>query len=124
MEGDLQKREAPGLRSQRRHDRVASSLWGEQRRPFMGNWQLDPYHTQVEFSAKHLAMMTVRGYFDELSAIADVDPEHPETPSVEVPISTASIRTNNGIRANDRRSSNFLEVQKYPETKFKRTMVE
>ena len=31
----------------------------------MGNWQLDPYHTQVEFSAKHLGMMTVRGYFDE-----------------------------------------------------------
>ena len=27
----------------------------------MGNWQLDPYHTQVEFSAKHLGMMTVRG---------------------------------------------------------------
>jgi hypothetical protein len=29
----------------------------------MGNWKLDPYHTQVEFSAKHLGMMTVRGYF-------------------------------------------------------------
>ena len=40
----------------------------------MGNWQLDPYHTQVEFSAKHLGMMTVRGYFDEVSATADIDP--------------------------------------------------
>ena len=29
----------------------------------MGNWKLDPDHTQVEFSAKHLGMMTVRGYF-------------------------------------------------------------
>ena len=37
----------------------------------MGTWQLDPYHTQVEFSAKHLAMMTVRGYFDEVSTKAD-----------------------------------------------------
>jgi polyisoprenoid-binding protein YceI len=90
----------------------------------MGDWQLDPYHTQVEFSAKHLAMMTVRGYFDELSAIADIDPEHPETASVEVTISTASIRTNNGIRDNDLRSSNFLEVEKYPEIKFKSTSVE
>jgi polyisoprenoid-binding protein YceI len=90
----------------------------------MGNWQLDPYHTQVEFSAKHLAMMTVRGYFDELSATADIDPEHPETASVEVTISTASIRTNNGIRDNDLRSSNFLEVEKYPEIKFKSTSVE
>ena len=90
----------------------------------MGNWQLDPYHTQVEFSAKHLGMMTVRGYFDELSAIADIDPNHPETATVEVTISTASIRTNNGIRDNDLRSSNFLEVAKYPEIKFKSTSVE
>jgi polyisoprenoid-binding protein YceI len=61
----------------------------------MGNWQLDPYHTQIEFSAKHLGMMTVRGYFDEVSAVADIDPDHPEAASVEVTISTASIRTNN-----------------------------
>jgi polyisoprenoid-binding protein YceI len=90
----------------------------------MGNWQLDPYHTQVEFSAKHLGMMTVRGNFDELSATADIDPEHPETASVEVTISAASIRTNNGIRDNDLRSPNFLEVDKYPEITFKSTGVE
>jgi polyisoprenoid-binding protein YceI len=90
----------------------------------VGNWQLDPYHTQVEFSAKHLAMMTVRGYFDEISATADIDPDHPETSSVEVTISTASLRTNNAIRDNDIRSSNFLEVDKYPVITFKSTSVE
>jgi len=90
----------------------------------MGNWQLDPYHTQVEFSAKHLGMMTVRGYFDEVSTTADIDPDHPETASVEVTISTASIRTNNGARDNDIRSSNFLEVDKYPLITFKSTSVE
>lgn len=90
----------------------------------MGSWQLDPYHTQVEFSAKHLGMMTVRGHFDELSATADIDPAHPEAASVQVTISTASIRTNNGVRDNDLRSSNFLEVEKYPEITFKSTGVE
>ena len=90
----------------------------------MGSWQLDPYHTQVEFSAKHLGMMTVRGYFDEVSTTADIDPAHPETASVEVTISTASIRTNNGVRDNDLRSSNFLEVEKYPVITFKSTSVE
>ena len=89
----------------------------------MGNWQLDPYHTQVEFSAKHLGMMTVRGYFDEISTTADIDPEHPEAASVEATISTASIRTNNGARDNDLRSSNFLEVEKYPLITFKSTGV-
>jgi polyisoprenoid-binding protein YceI len=90
----------------------------------MGNWQLDPYHTQVEFSAKHLGMMTVRGQFDEVSATADIDPDHPEASSVEVTISTASIRTNNGVRDNDLRSSNFLEVDKYPVITFRSTGVE
>ena len=90
----------------------------------MGNWQLDPYHTQVEFSAKHLGMMTVRGYFDEVSTTADIDPAHPETASVEATISTASIRTNNGVRDNDLRSSNFLEVEKYPVITFKSTGIE
>jgi polyisoprenoid-binding protein YceI len=90
----------------------------------MGNWQLDPYHTQVEFSAKHLGMMTVRGYFDEVSTTADIAPDHPETASVEATISTASIRTNNGTRDNDLRSSNFLEVDKYPVITFKSTSVE
>jgi polyisoprenoid-binding protein YceI len=87
----------------------------------MGKWQLDPYHTQVEFSAKHLGMMTVRGYFDEVSTSAEIDPAHPELASVEATISTASIRTNNGVRDNDLRSSNFLEVEKYPVMTFKST---
>ena len=90
----------------------------------MGNWQLDPYHTQVEFSAKHLGMMTVRGYFDELSATADIDPDHPETASVQVTISAASVRTNNGIRDNDIRSDHFLDVGNYPEITFSSTGVE
>jgi polyisoprenoid-binding protein YceI len=87
----------------------------------MGIWQLGPYHTQVEFSAKHLGMMTVRGYFDEVSTNADIDPDHPEAASVEATISTASIRTNNGVRDNDLRSSNFLEVDKFPVITFKST---
>jgi polyisoprenoid-binding protein YceI len=89
----------------------------------MGNWQLDPYHTQVEFSAKHLGMMTVRGNFTEVAATADIDPDHPETSSVEVTIQTVSIRTHNEVRDNDLRSSNFLEADKYPTIVFKSTAV-
>ena len=90
----------------------------------MGIWQLDPYHTQVEFSAKHLGMMTVRGYFDEVSATADIDPEHPETASVEVSMSAASIRTNNPARDDDLRSANFLDVEHYPVITYKSRGVE
>jgi len=87
-------------------------------------WQFDPFHTQVEFTAKHLGMMTVRGHFTEISATGHIDPDHPEASSVEVTIQSASIRTHHAARDNDLRSSNFLEVDKYPTITFKSTMIE
>jgi polyisoprenoid-binding protein YceI len=87
-------------------------------------WKADPYHTQVEFAAKHLGMMTVRGHFAEVSVTGNIDPNHPEATSVEVTMQTASIRTHNAQRDNDLRSSNFLEVDKYPTITFKSTKIE
>ena len=87
-------------------------------------WKLDPYHTQVEFSAKHLGMMTVRGHFAEVTASGDIHPEAPEQSSVEATITTASIRTHNEQRDNDLRSSNFLEADQYPTITFKSTRIE
>jgi polyisoprenoid-binding protein YceI len=87
-------------------------------------WQFDPYHTQVEFTARHLGMMTVRGHFLDVAATGYIDPDHPEASSVEVVIQTASIRTHHPQRDNDLRSSNFLEVDKYPTITFKSTRIE
>jgi polyisoprenoid-binding protein YceI len=64
-------------------------------------------------------MMSARGHFAEVSATADIDPDHPETSSVEVTISAASIPTHNETRDDDLRSSNFLEVEKFPTITFK-----
>jgi polyisoprenoid-binding protein YceI len=87
-------------------------------------WVFDPYHTQVEFSAKHLGMMTVRGNFLEIAADGYIDPANPEASSVDVTIQTASIRTHNPQRDNDLRASNFLEIDKYPTMHFKSTRIE
>jgi len=87
-------------------------------------WIFDPYHTQIEFAAKHLGMMTVRGNFLEIAADGYIDPDHPEASSVDVTIQTASIRTHNPQRDNDLRASNFLETDKYPTMHFKSTKVE
>jgi polyisoprenoid-binding protein YceI len=90
----------------------------------MGNWTFDPMHTQVEFSAKHLGMMTVRGHFAEVNATGELYPDHPEKSKVDVTINTASIRTHNDKRDNDLRSSNFLEVEKFPTIHFRSTKIE
>jgi polyisoprenoid-binding protein YceI len=87
-------------------------------------WAFDPYHTQVEFAAKHLGMMTVRGSFLDVAADGNIDPDHPEASSVDITIQTASIHTNNPQRDNDIRASNFLEVDKYPTIHFKSTRIE
>ena len=90
----------------------------------MGTWKFDPMHTQVEFSAKHLGMMTVRGHFAEVTAGGEIYPDQPERSKIEVTINTASIRTHNEQRDNDLRASNFLEVDKYPTITFKSTDIE
>jgi len=87
-------------------------------------WKFDPMHTQVEFSAKHLGMMTVLGHFNEVTAGGAIDPDNPENTFIEATINTASIRTHNDQRDKDLRSSNFLEIDKYPTMTFKSTRAE
>jgi len=89
-----------------------------------GVWQADPFHTQVEFAAKHLGMMTVRGHFAEVQVTGTINPDQPEASSIEVTIQTASIRTHNAQRDNDLRSSNFLGIDEYPTMTFKSTSIE
>ena len=90
----------------------------------MATWTFDPLHTQVEFSAKHFGMMTVRGNFSDVTASGDIYPDQPERSKVDVTIRTASIRTHNEQRDNDLRSSYFLEAEKYPTITFKSTKIE
>jgi polyisoprenoid-binding protein YceI len=87
-------------------------------------WQLDPYHTQVEFAVKHLGMMTVRGHFADIQTSGNIDPDNPSTSDLDVTIDVGSIKTHNPQRDNDLKSSNILEVDKYPTMSFKSTRIE
>ena len=89
----------------------------------MAKWQLDPYHTQIEFSAKHLGMMTVRGHFTDVSATGEIDLDDLGPSGVEVTIQMASIQTNHQVRDKDLRSSNFLDAETYPTATFKSTSI-
>lgn len=89
-----------------------------------GVWAADPYHTQVEFAAKHLGMMTVRGHFADVNVTGNIEPDHPEASNLNVTIQVASIKTHNDQRDNDLRSSNFFEIDKYPTMNFKSSKVE
>src|ERR1700737_4381388 len=90
----------------------------------MGTRKFHPYPTQVEFSAKHLGMMTVRGHFAEVTATGDLYGARPERSEEDVTINTASIRTHNEQRDNDLRGSCFLEIDRYPPIRVKSTKIQ
>ena len=59
-------------------------------------WQLDPAHSSVEFSVKHMMMTTVRGRFKSIKATLRGDRDHPEDAGVEATIEAASVDTGVG----------------------------
>ena len=83
-------------------------------------WSLDPHHTSVSFSAKHLGVATVRGRFDEVTADLDLDdPNDPTTGKGTVTVKAASITTGSEQRDGHLKSGDFLDVEKYPDITFR-----
>lgn len=77
-------------------------------------WQLDPAHSSVEFSVKHMMMTTVRGRFKDVTGTLTADEEHPEGCCVEVEIAVASIDTGSAERDAHLRGPDFFDVERYP----------
>lgn len=88
------------------------------------SWKLDPAHTAVEFSAKHLMISTVKGRITDIEGTIYTDEKNPRNSSVEVTLKAASLDTRTEQRDQHLRSADFLDVEKYPEIKFRSTRIE
>ncbi len=84
----------------------------------MGVWDLDPAHSSVEFSIKHMMMTTVRGRFKNLTATLTGNEDHPEGCCVEASIDVASIDTGSPERDAHLRSPDFFDATRYPSITF------
>jgi polyisoprenoid-binding protein YceI len=84
----------------------------------MAKWVLDPTHSAVNFSARHMMVTTVRGSFKLFSATIDFDPANPQAGKVEAEIDASSIETGVADRDNHLRSPDFLDVATYPKLTF------
>lgn len=86
-----------------------------------GTWTIDPAHSTVGFSVKHLMVSKVRGTFDTFSGTITVAEDG--TPSVNAEISVASISTKNEQRDGHIRSADFFDAEKFPTATFVSTSV-
>jgi len=87
-------------------------------------WKLDPTHTAVEFSAKHLMITTVKGRITDIEGSIYTDERDPKNSSVEATLKATSLDTRTDQRDQHLRSADFLNVEKYPEIKFRSTKIE
>jgi polyisoprenoid-binding protein YceI len=96
---------------------------GDSGTPRPGRWVIDPAHSTIEVTARHLALSTVHGRFRGFSGEIVVA-EPLQRSRCEAVIDAASIDTANDQRDAHLRSADFLDVEKYPELVFTSTEVE
>ncbi len=87
-------------------------------------WNLDPVHSSVTFSAKHMMVATVRGNLQIRDFDLDFDPERPESSTIRVSLDAASINTGQETRDNHLRSPDFLDADQFPTIDFVSTRIE
>ncbi len=81
-------------------------------------YEIDPTHSSVHFSVRHMMLSNVRGEFTKVSGTIKFDPENPASSSVDVTIDAASINTRDDQRDTHLKSGDFLDAEKFPSLTF------
>jgi polyisoprenoid-binding protein YceI len=88
-----------------------------------GTWSVDPIHSTVGFSVKHLGIATVRGKFEDFSGTLEIG-EGDETARAYGTVKGVSINTGDAGRDEHLRSADFFGVEQNPELGFESTAIE
>jgi polyisoprenoid-binding protein YceI len=87
-----------------------------------GTWDLDPVHSHIGFTARHLMVSKIRGKFGKFD-VQLVTAENPLDSTVTAIIDTASVDTGNEQRDQDIRSERFMDAANHPQMTFRSTSV-
>jgi polyisoprenoid-binding protein YceI len=81
-------------------------------------WRLDPGHSAVGFSIRHLMITNVRGEFARFSGDVAYDAARPEATRIEATIDVASLDTREPKRDEDLKGELFFDIARHPEMTF------
>jgi polyisoprenoid-binding protein YceI len=86
-----------------------------------GTWAIDPTHSSISFSVRHLMVSKVRGSFEAFSGAIVVAEDG--TPSVSAEIAVDSVNTGNEQRDAHVKAADFFDVENHPTATFVSTDV-
>jgi len=87
-----------------------------------GTWTLDPTHSDITFSVRHLAISKVRGSFEKFD-VTVVTTENPADTTITASVDVASVNTNQADRDGHLKTSDFFLVEEFPTMDFVSTGV-
>src|SRR6266508_1790223 len=88
----------------------------------VGTWALDPVHTEIGFTARHMMVSKVRGKFEKFTG-AITTAENPLESHAEAEIDLSSITTGSEQRDNHLRSKDFFDAETHPKMTFRSTAI-
>lgn len=89
----------------------------------MSRWVFEPGHTAAEFCVRHMMVTHVRGHFKDVHGTLEWDPARTEGARMEAVIDARRLWSGEPERDTHLRSSDFLDVERCPEIRFRSTAV-
>lgn len=87
-----------------------------------GTWAVEPMHSEVGFSVRHLGLSKVRGRFNTFSGTLTIA-EDATASAVEATVDMSSVDTNNADRDAHLLSTDFFNAEAHPQMSFRSTSV-
>jgi polyisoprenoid-binding protein YceI len=88
----------------------------------MTTWNIDPAHSDLAFSVKHMGFSTVRGRFGAVSGTVTLD-ESDHVTNAEITVDVGSVNTGMEQRDGHLKSADFFDIANHPTARFELTAI-
>jgi len=89
----------------------------------VSKWAVDPTHSSIDFSIRHMMIAKVKGSFQAFEAEIEANPADLTTAKIKFSIDLTSVDTRNTDRDNHLRSADFFDVDNTPKMTFEANQI-